>query len=195
MEGDDDEKEREETEDGDAATRAATAGSMWAASLATASRRTYQAAKMRALLRPLASAAARNPIEVIVLGFIAATLAYFHVLDAIRESTFLSPAIPTSLRPAHALFRDSQWAAVPENVWSADGNEERLELQQVVFGLDSSVRRRKSYTDGELTFGDLKLKDALQNATVRLSEHTAVHFLSTGERSATLTLALPMQSA
>ncbi|EJD05369.1 uncharacterized protein FOMMEDRAFT_103364 [Fomitiporia mediterranea MF3/22] len=150
---------------------------------------------MRALLRPLASAAARNPIEAIVLGFIAATLAYFHVLAAIRESTFLSPAIPTSLRPAHALFRDAQWSAVPENVWSADGNEERLELQQVVFGLDVNVRRRKSYADGELTFGDLKLKDALQNATARLSEHAAIHFLSTGERSATLTLALPSSSA
>ena len=52
---------------------------------------------MRAILRPLAARAAGNPIEVIVAGFILATLAYFHVLDAIRHSTFLSP-------PSHQRF-------------------------------------------------------------------------------------------
>ena len=99
----------------------------------------FKAYSMRALLRPFAAAAARNPIEVIVVGFIAATLAYFHVLDAIRHSTFLSPSIPTSLRPAHALLQQQQWAAVPETVWQDNTNDKaRLELQQVIFSLDSS---------------------------------------------------------
>lgn len=129
-----------------------------------------------------------------MLGFIAATLAYFQVLAAIRKSTFRSPTIPTSLRPAHALLRDSQWAAVPESVWSATGNEERMELQQVVFGLDSSLRK-KTFGEDDITFGDQQMKDALKNATTRLSQSAAVHFLSTADRSATLTLALPSSSA
>ncbi|KAL5476995.1 HMG1 [Sanghuangporus weigelae] len=152
---------------------------------------------MRAILRPFASIAAHNPIETIVLGFIAATLAYFNVLAAIRESTFLSPTIPTSLRPAHALLRNEQWAAVPESVWAASGhdNEERMEFQQILFGLDSSLKRKKAYADIDFSFTEEKLKDALQNTTSRLSEHASFHFLNAGERSATLTLVLPSSSS
>ena len=151
---------------------------------------------MRAILRPFAAIAAHNPIETIVLGFIGATLAYFHILAAIRESTFLSPAIPTSLRPAHALLRDEQWAAVPERVWAAANhdNEERLEFQQIVFGLDSSLKRTKAYADVEFSFTEEKLKGALQNATSRLAEHASFHFFNSGERSATLTLVMPTSS-
>ncbi|KAI5119377.1 hypothetical protein M0805_001053 [Coniferiporia weirii] len=142
---------------------------------------------MRALLRPLAARAARNPIELIVCGFILATLAYFHVLDAIRHSTFLSPSIPAALRPAHALLHADEWAAVPEDLWHAAGSQ-RLELQQVVFSLDSRSGKRSS---SPASLGDPELRAALANATSHLSESAAFSFLTTGERSATLTLALP----
>ncbi|THG94747.1 hypothetical protein EW145_g8082, partial [Phellinidium pouzarii] len=143
---------------------------------------------MRALLRPLAARAARNPIELIVCGFILATLAYFHVLDAIRHSTFLSPSIPAALRPAHALLRADEWSAVPEDIWHAAGSQ-RLELQQVVFSLDSSRSNKKSSSTASLS--DPELKAALANATAHLSAPATFTFLTTGERSATLTLVLP----
>lgn len=98
---------------------------------------------MRALLRPLAAQAAHNPIETIVVGFILATLSYFHVLGAIKASTFLSPtstlAVP-NLRPAHALFRDSRWIAVDEEIWHTSTGD-RFELQQVVFDTTDSALR------------------------------------------------------
>ncbi|KAH8110322.1 hydroxymethylglutaryl-coenzyme A reductase-domain-containing protein [Phellopilus nigrolimitatus] len=149
---------------------------------------------MRAILRPLAARAVRNPIESIVCGFILATLAYFHILSAIKQSTFLSPAIPTSLRPAHALLRDGDWSIVSEDVWQAhartqDESETRLELQQVVFSLDSS--RRNSPVPFPFSLDDPQLKTALANATTHLAQPAAFSFLSTSERAATLTLALP----
>lgn len=98
---------------------------------------------MRALLRPLAAQAAHNPIETIVAGFILATLSYFHVLGAIKASTFLSPtstlAVP-NLRPAHALLRDSRWIAVDEEIWHTSTGD-RFELQQVVFDTTDSALR------------------------------------------------------
>lgn len=153
----------------------------------------FKAYSMRALLRPFAAAAARNPIEVIVVGFIAATLAYFHVLDAIRHSTFLSPSIPTSLRPAHALLQQQQWAAVPETVWQDNTNDKaRLELQQVIFSLDSSRPGKTTNSNIEQLLTDPQLKDTFLNATSSLTKSAAYSFISTGERAATLTLALPV---
>lgn len=152
---------------------------------------------MRALLRPLAARAAGNPIEVIVAGFIFATLAYFHVLDAIRHSTFLSPSVPPALRPAHALLTGNTWAAVSSDVWdsSTDVNN-RLELQQLVFGLDSSrgMSLKKSFAP-DTTLADSAVKDALANATTQLSSLASHAFFTSGSRSATLTLALPSGSA
>ena len=124
---------------------------------------------MRALLRPLAAQAAHNPIETIVAGFILATLAYFHVLGAIKASTFLSPsslAVP-NLRPSHALLKDSQWIAVDEEIWHTSTGD-RLELQQVVFDLTDST-----------------LSSALVNASIGAAHST----VSTSSSSTTLTLA------
>lgn len=94
---------------------------------------------MRAILRPLAQHSTRNPIETIVIYFVLATLAYFHVLSAIKHSTFLSPTVPSVLRPAHALLRDGEWISIGEEEWAVMGDREdrKVELQQVVFSLDA----------------------------------------------------------
>lgn len=153
---------------------------------------------MRAVLRPFAARAAQNPIEAIVLGFIAATLSYFHVLAAIREASALSPAIPTPLRSAHALLRSGQWATVPDSVWEGSRPEgshsvEKLEMQQVVFSLDS--RSRRSNKDNGLTLTEGPMRDALANATSYLSQPSSYHFLSTADRSASLTLLVPSSAS
>lgn len=147
---------------------------------------------MRAILRPLAARAAGNPIEVIVAGFIFATLAYFHVLDAIRHSTFLSPSVPPTLKPAHALLTGNNWAAVSEDVWSAATDvKSRLELQQLVFSLDSSRGTKKGAFPSEVVLSDPVISEALASATGQLSDLAQHSFLTSGSRTATLTLALP----
>ena len=88
---------------------------------------------MKSILRPIAKHAARNPIETIVCTFALSTLAYFHVLSAIKHSTFLTPTFPSTLRPAHALLREGAWVSVGEEVWFSRGGRTALELQQVVF--------------------------------------------------------------
>lgn len=150
---------------------------------------------MRAFLRPIAARAAQNPIETIVLGFIAATLSYFHVLAAIREAAALSPAIPTPLRSAHALLRNGHWATVPDSVWEAvpsgsSHSTDKLAMQQVVFSLDSRLKGGSSKNDA-LAFSDGLIRDALANATSHISETSSFHFLSTADRTATLTLFVP----
>lgn len=98
---------------------------------------------MRALLRPLAVHAAYSPIEVIVPFFVLGTLAYFHVLSAIKHSSFFAPTYPSTLRPAHALLRDSDWVGVSESKWqdaaSSSGGVLGLELQQIAFSMDDSL--------------------------------------------------------
>jgi hydroxymethylglutaryl-CoA reductase (NADPH) len=93
---------------------------------------------MRAILRPLAHHSTRNPIETIVIYFVLATLAYFHVLSAIKHSTFYSPTVAGSsvLRSSYALLRDGEWVSVGEDVWR-EREERKIELQQVVFSLDA----------------------------------------------------------
>ncbi|TDL24659.1 hypothetical protein BD410DRAFT_719028 [Rickenella mellea] len=118
---------------------------------------------MRALLRPLAQPAAHNPIESIVCAFILVTLAYFHVLSAIKHSTFLSPSLPATLRPAHALLREGEWVGVSEDTWFAPGREDgvvAVELQQIVFSLEGKTK--KSLQDQSIT---PKLQESLDNAT------------------------------
>ena len=94
---------------------------------------------MRAILRPLAQQSTRNPIETIVIYFVLATLSYFHVLSAIKQSTFMSPTVPSVLRPAYALFKAGEWISVDEGKWDAvrDSDSGKVELQQVVFSLDA----------------------------------------------------------
>ncbi|KAF8886563.1 hydroxymethylglutaryl-coenzyme A reductase-domain-containing protein [Infundibulicybe gibba] len=75
---------------------------------------------MRAILRPFAIHAAYSPIETIV----------FFAIH------------PTTLRPAYASLRDGHWTPVREHAWfqakaSTDDSVLPLELQQVVFSLDS----------------------------------------------------------
>ena len=104
---------------------------------------------MRALLRPLALHAAFSPIESIVAFFILGTLAYFHVLSAIKHSSFFAPTYPSTLRPAHALLRDSEWVGVSESKWHdvttvSTNDVISLELQQIIFSLDLEL----AYKDG-----------------------------------------------
>ncbi|EIN08882.1 hypothetical protein PUNSTDRAFT_86951 [Punctularia strigosozonata HHB-11173 SS5] len=105
---------------------------------------------MKTLLRPIAGSAVRLPIEHIVGFLVVSTVAYFHVLDAIKHSSFFAP-VPSaaSLRPAHALLRapGDAWVSVPQSVWldalSADADDSTtarpLELQQFVFSLASGA--------------------------------------------------------
>lgn len=103
---------------------------------------------MRALFRPFALHAAYTPIETIVFFCIIGTLAYFHVLSAIKHSAFLDPsqsiyAAPT-LRPAHALYRLGEWVGVRESAWLHAVKMRQdavLELQQVIVTLDQPKRR------------------------------------------------------
>lgn len=96
---------------------------------------------MRAILHPLAFRAAFSPIEIIVTFFIFGTLAYFHVLSAIKHSSFLAPTYPSTLRPAHALLRENEWIGVSESKWldaklTPANGVVALEMQQIMFSLD-----------------------------------------------------------
>ncbi|EIW77096.1 hypothetical protein CONPUDRAFT_62715 [Coniophora puteana RWD-64-598 SS2] len=92
---------------------------------------------MRAL-QPLSGRAVSAPIETIVFFFIVGTLAYFNVLSAIKHSAFFAPTFPSTLRPAHALFREGEWVGVDENWYTSRPNDGKVELQQVIFTLPPS---------------------------------------------------------
>lgn len=106
---------------------------------------------MRALLRPFALHAAYTPIETIVFFTIIGTLAYFHVLNAIKHSAFLSPSYDplthtvshAALRPAYVLNRMGEWVGIRESRWSKDRTEKTnlaaAEVQQLVFNVDALV--------------------------------------------------------
>jgi hydroxymethylglutaryl-CoA reductase (NADPH) len=95
---------------------------------------------VRAVLRPLATHSASSPIETIVLLSVVGTLAYFHILSAIKHSAFFAPAAPSTLRPAHALHRDNEWVGVREGAWfdAVDSSATTVEVQQLIFSLDSA---------------------------------------------------------
>lgn len=102
---------------------------------------------MRALLRPFAIHAAYSPIETIVFFSVIGTLAYLHVLSAIKHSAFFAPTFPSTLRPAHALLRDNEWVGVRESTWyhaksGTDDALKPLEIQQIVFSLDPAHKAR-----------------------------------------------------
>ncbi|KDQ60160.1 hypothetical protein JAAARDRAFT_205176 [Jaapia argillacea MUCL 33604] len=100
---------------------------------------------MPALFRPLARHAVSYPIETIVSFFVLSTLAYFHVLSAIKASSFFAPASSTAMRPAYVMWRDGvgEWVGVGENAWSSAGERESgvegVEVQSLVFSLDGGV--------------------------------------------------------
>lgn len=98
---------------------------------------------MKALFRPFALHAAYTPIETIVFFSIIGTLAYFHILHAIKHSAFLDPGAawnvysPPVMRSAHVLFKLGEWVGVREHTWvqsAASGTG--VELQQIVFTVD-----------------------------------------------------------
>ena len=95
---------------------------------------------MKALFRPFALHAAYTPIETIVFFSIIGTLAYFHILHAIKHSAFLDPAravySPPVVRPAHVLFKLGEWVGVRESTWVQSAGGAAVELQQVVFTVD-----------------------------------------------------------
>jgi hydroxymethylglutaryl-CoA reductase (NADPH) len=96
---------------------------------------------MKALFRPFALHAAYTPIETIVFFCIIGTLAYFHILHAIKHSLILDQGrtdnvySPPVVRPAHVLFKSGEWVGVRESAWvqSAEG---AVELQQVIYTVD-----------------------------------------------------------
>ncbi|KAF9041379.1 hydroxymethylglutaryl-coenzyme A reductase-domain-containing protein [Panaeolus papilionaceus] len=142
---------------------------------------------MRALFRPFALHAAYTPIETIVFFSIIGTLAYFHILNAIKHSAFLDPnqsahAAPT-LRPAHALFKLGEWVSVRDSVWSSalkgwDAEKEAptaLELQQVVFTLDARRNPWESSYERGSSSATLA-KEPLEQSTLNVSRHISSNF-------------------
>jgi hydroxymethylglutaryl-CoA reductase (NADPH) len=87
---------------------------------------------LRAVLRPFAIQAAYNPIESIVFFSVIGTLAYFHILNAIKHSSFFAPTILPHLRPAQAILSQGDWVSVREHIWSRP-----VEVQQLIYTLDS----------------------------------------------------------
>ena len=101
---------------------------------------------MRALLRPLAYHSVFSPIETIVSVFVLATLAYFHILSGIKHSSFFSPTLPSTLRPAHARLSQGEWVPVGDREWyhafkHPEAGDHAVELQQIVFSLDDITRK------------------------------------------------------
>ncbi|KAJ6590631.1 hydroxymethylglutaryl-CoA reductase [Mycena vulgaris] len=85
---------------------------------------------MRTILKPLAIHAAYSPIETIVFLSVVGTLAYLHVLNAVKHSAFFAP--PAPVRPAYALYTH-EWLPVREAVWFRDDQVPRMDLQQIIF--------------------------------------------------------------
>lgn len=90
---------------------------------------------MRAIPRPFAARTASAPIETIVFVFVLATLSYFYILSAIRQSTYFALSAPNNLRPAYALLTDNEWVPVSGKDWFKAGVQ--LELQPIVFSFDN----------------------------------------------------------
>jgi hydroxymethylglutaryl-CoA reductase (NADPH) len=90
---------------------------------------------MRAIPRPLAVRTAFAPIETIVFVFVLATLSYFYILSAIRQSTYFALSTPGTLRPAYALLTDNEWVPVSGKDWFKA--RVHLELQPIVFSFDN----------------------------------------------------------
>ncbi|KAF8271883.1 hydroxymethylglutaryl-coenzyme A reductase-domain-containing protein [Lactarius quietus] len=101
---------------------------------------------MRALIRPISTHAASSPIETIVFFFVLATLAYFHVLSAIKHSSFFAPTSLPPLRPSHALWHNGDWATVQESEWysAQRSHVTAVDLQQLVMSFDARTAKKIS---------------------------------------------------
>jgi len=98
---------------------------------------------MRAIVRPLARHNVFFPIESIVFVFVLGTLAYFHILNGIKHSSFFAPTYPTAVRPAHVRLSNDEWIGVSQQEWKQGANNAKvLELQQIVFRLDDKKKVR-----------------------------------------------------
>lgn len=85
------------------------------------------------LVRPISRRAVNSPIETIVASFVLATLAYFHLLSAIKHSAFLAPAPVGPARPSFAAKTTESWAAASKSAWTIPAADvTRVEVQQVV---------------------------------------------------------------
>ncbi|GLB39162.1 putative reductase [Lyophyllum shimeji] len=131
--------------------------------------------QLRALLRPLAIQAAYSPIETIVFFFTIGTLAYFHVLNAIKHSSFFAPSGVAPLRPSHAMLRHSDWVPVREHVWTHPApHVVTQEVQQFVFTSD-----------------DIPLDPTLANVTSQLAAAADFSHIDAAEHTLTQTLSFP----
>ncbi|KAH9053184.1 hydroxymethylglutaryl-coenzyme A reductase-domain-containing protein [Lactarius vividus] len=133
---------------------------------------------MRALIRPISIHAASSPIETIVFFFVLATLAYFHVLSAIKHSSFFAPTSLPPLRPSHALWHNGNWATVQESEWySALAHRSHVtavDLQQLVMSFDARTAKKIS----ENPRLSSQVASSLENIT-----HFLTHRFPTGSES------------
>lgn len=101
---------------------------------------------MRALIRPISIHAGSSPIETIVFFFVLATLSYFHVLSAVKHSSFFAPSTLSPLRPSHALLRGNEWVAVPETEHDALVRQPNrlsvIDLQQLSMSFDGRTAKK-----------------------------------------------------
>ena len=101
---------------------------------------------MKALIRPVSIHAASSPIETIVFFFVLSTLAYFHVLSAIKHSSFFAPTSLPPLRPSHALWHNGDWATVQESEWHSTlahpSHVPAVDLQQLVMSFDARTAKK-----------------------------------------------------
>ncbi|TFK71914.1 hypothetical protein BDN72DRAFT_402708 [Pluteus cervinus] len=134
---------------------------------------------MRTILRPFAIHAAYSPIETIVFFCTIGTLAYFQILYAIKHSSFLAPAHPTSLRPAHAALKQGDWVPVRDSAWFHAKSElvTPLELQQIVLSLDSAYKSR----DGTYDAISMDMTPIAQS-TLNFTSYITHNFYSTNGR-------------
>jgi len=105
---------------------------------------------MRALIRPISIHAGSSPIETIVFFFVLATLSYFHVLSAVKHSSFFAPSALSPLRPSHALLRGNEWVAVPETEYDALVRQPNhlsvIDLQQLSMSFDGRTAKKARET-------------------------------------------------
>ncbi|KIY64724.1 hypothetical protein CYLTODRAFT_492869 [Cylindrobasidium torrendii FP15055 ss-10] len=138
---------------------------------------------MRAILRPFVIHAAYSPIETIVFFSIVGTLAYFHVLSAIKHSAFFAASNPITFRPSHALYTHNDWVNVRETTWhhaksAAEASVVPVELQQVVYSLDS-VHKNQDAVPSSITLEMSPLSESTFNVSHYVQDSLA---LSSGRK-------------
>ncbi|KAI0305163.1 hydroxymethylglutaryl-coenzyme A reductase-domain-containing protein [Multifurca ochricompacta] len=79
--------------------------------------------------------------------FVLATLAYFHVLSAIKHSSFLAPTTQSSIHPSHAIWRSNEWVNVQEREWldavtNPSTRVAAIDLQQLVMSFDARTAKK-----------------------------------------------------